>query len=437
MNGNINYGITNPELSNALVSGYRSSQQERNDRLNNQQAQQLNQLKIDSGSAELERLTQERQIMVDFQNQLKAAGKDTNLDTYFDTMISSGIPDYVEKGLVGKQKLNEQKQFAQIMGGADQTAPVVNQQNNVSAQIKSEQPQQINPIMDRINKLVELGTPQSMQTAKILQDQLEFSAKQQKGLDLSERFVPVGKNIFDRQTQSWIRGPSSPDTVVQMGNIDSQIPKLKQGEVYNYATGAVEAKPGSDVYVKQSKEHAKDYKAVLGTFDKINSSIDKVDKILEPSNKSAFSGNFGGYNAYGTRMLPGQNSDMRKTIESFKSDLKQAGLELMRQGGSIGQMTEKEWPIVEQMIASIDPVLSETEARTVFENIKKRFQKIRDDSKEVYDTQWGGTQYHKQIDKQLNNSAPLSDLDKQALDWANANQNDPRAIAIKKKLGVK
>lgn len=500
MAGTIDFGIVKPELATSFGTGYRESQQ-------NRQAQELNQLRLDTGKAEFERLKQERQQMLDFQDKLKSLGKDTNLETYFDHMVSSGIPDYVEKGMMGKQKLNEQRQFARIMGFDDPTAvaprapagmapgaapampatpanalapdaapaapaaptqppanamvaptasaapmapaapaapaaPGAQRPNAVASQFG---PEQIATITDRIQRLTALGTPQAIQTAKILQDQLEMVARQKADQGkLSDRFVPVGKHVFDRQTQQWIKGPASgPDTVVQMGGGAGVPPtKLKPGEVYNPELDRIEAKPGSELYVKQSKEHAKDYKAANGTLTKMDDSIAKIDKILAPANRSAFEGNFGGYNAYGTRMLPGENSDMRKTIDSFKSDLKQAGLELMRQGGSIGQMTEREWPIVEQMIASIDPVLGEAEARNVFEQVKARFERIKAAAQDVYDTQWGQTQYHKGLGAGGRPPAPpaggnMSPEDKQALDWANANPKDPRAAAIKQRLGAK
>lgn len=299
-------------------------------------------------------------------------------------------------------------------------------------------PEQIATISDRISRLVALGTPQAIQTAKILQDQLEMVARQ-KGTT-EAKILPPGAIMVDSSGRQIAINPRAvPGAGAGAGNPPV---KLKPGEVYNKELDRVEAKPGSEIYVKQSKEHAKDYKAANGTLTKMDDSIAKIDKILAPANKSAFEGNFGGYNAYGTRMLPGENSDMRKTIDSFKSDLKQAGLELMRQGGSIGQMTEREWPIVEQMIASIDPVLGEAEARNVFENVKARFQRIKESAQDVYDTQWGQTQYHKALGAGGRNPPPpagggMSPEDKQALDWANANPKDPRAAAIKQRLGAK
>lgn len=136
---------------------------------------------------------------------------------------------------------------------------------------------------------------------------------------------------------------------------------------------------------------------------------------------------------------------MRKTIDSFKSDLKQAGLALLRQGGGVGAMSEREWPIVEQMIASIDPVMGEAEARDVLNKVKARFDRIKGATQDAYDTQWGQTQYHKDLSANKGMSAKTPEVadrggspeDKQALDWANANPKDPRAAAIKQRLGAK
>jgi len=66
----------------------------------------------------------------------------------------------------------------------------------------------------------------------------------------------------------------------------------------------------------------------------------------------------------------------------------------MRSGGSIGQMTEKEWPIVEQMIGSLDPVMGEEDARMAFQKIRARMQRIADDANEIYDNNWSDTQYY-------------------------------------------
>jgi hypothetical protein len=175
----------------------------------------------------------------------------------------------------------------------------------------------------------------------------------------------------------------------------SEAPKLKQGERWNKELGRVEAVPGSDIFVKQSGAHGKDLQALQGVDTKIDSAIGKIDYILSPENKSGFESNFGGYNAYAASRLPGKATDVRKNIDSLKSDLKAAGLELMRSGGSIGQITEREWPIIEGMIGALSPEMSEEEARRQFTKIKSYMENIRKNSRDAYDAEWGETQYHK------------------------------------------
>lgn len=269
-----------------------------------------------------------------------------------------------------------------------------------------------------------VSNPLAAKQADQLQKQYDLLVAREGGEKLSERFVPVGGNIYDRQNQQWDVPPTKQD-------IDELKPKLEKGERWNEETGRVEAVPGSKLYIEQSQKHAKSlqtYKAVNTKVQQIN---EKIDEILSPDNASAFAGNFGGYNAYATQMLPGENSNLRKKIDSFKSNMKAIGLELMRSGGSIGQMTEKEWPIVEQMLGAIDPVLGEEDARMQFERIKARVNNILTNSKDIYSTEWGDTQYYKPIE----GAKALSAQDRQALEWANANPEDPRAAEIKRRLG--
>lgn len=174
-----------------------------------------------------------------------------------------------------------------------------------------------------------------------------------------------------------------------------QPPKLKPGERWNAVEQRVEAVPGSDIHQKQSAAHAKDDAALRGVETKMDTAIQKIAGLLDPKNEDAFNGNFGGYNAYATQYAPGAASEARKTIESIKSDLKAAGLEMMRSGGSIGQMTQQEWPIVERMISTIDPVLGEKKAREEFGKIVAYMESIKENARKVYETEWGGTQFAK------------------------------------------
>jgi len=390
-------------------------------------------------------LQEDRQAMIGLQDQLKAAGKDTNLDSYMDMLINTNRPEMVQQGLLGREKLRQQRleeqrlnasanrerqnqaQINAIIGGGGATPQVspptnalampvaaprdnmqnppgsVNALNADFARLRADQdateaslpltPQASSggdPRLAQIAQLRQLaagGLKGANEAANQIQKQIEFEQKQNPTMELKDRFVPVGKNVFDRQTQKFV-SPPTPNDVSEI------IPTLQKGETWNPETQRVEAVKGSKLYIDQNSKQNKDLQTLKGVNTKTEQALAKIDEIIDPKNASAFAGNFGGYNAYASQMLPGENSNLRKKIDSFKSNMKAVGLELMRSGGSIGTMTEKEWPIVEQMIGALDPVMGEEDARIAFQKIKARMQRIADDANEIYDNNWSDTQYY-------------------------------------------
>lgn len=219
-------------------------------------------------------------------------------------------------------------------------------------------------------------------------------------------------------------------------------PKLKQGERWNPQTQRVEIVPGSDLYNKSKKIHSADFSTLRGVEGQRNLAIQKIDKLLAPENAGAFENLFGGYNAYVTSQLSGKTADLKNQLESLKSNLKTAGLQLIKtgSGGAIGQITEREWPILEGMIATLSPTMTEEEARNALGGIKTFMQNLATNAQETYDASWAESQFYKAPpDKPPSDKPPskLSPEDQQALDWANANPNDPRAAKIKAALGAK
>lgn len=175
MAGQVNYGLIQPNIANYAL-------------------QEQTQLSNQKAKLDIERLESERKIMLDFQKQLADSGKNPDLNAVFDVMIKSGNPDYVAKGLEGKSKLQEQREFASIMGydmkpptaapsarptvapttapmGAPTTVPAVS-----TAPVNALAPQgmsdEASRLTQQINGLLRLGTPQALNTAKVLQTQL-------------------------------------------------------------------------------------------------------------------------------------------------------------------------------------------------------------------------------------------------------------------------
>jgi hypothetical protein len=96
------FNIIKPELAGSFGAGYRASQE-------NRMATEQNQIQLDQ-------LKADREAMVQLQAQLKAAGKNPDLDQVFDALIATGKPDYVMKGIDGKKRLEAQRDYAKANG---------------------------------------------------------------------------------------------------------------------------------------------------------------------------------------------------------------------------------------------------------------------------------------------------------------------------------
>ena len=242
-----------------------------------------------------------------------------------------------------------------------------------------------------------------MTTAGIQQGQLDVS----RGNLALDKAKAAAEAAGGKKVVQWIGNDAGDQTGLDaQGNIVATVPgigkktpaaddiKLKPGE-RKTSEGNVEAIPGSDLYTKQKANYTKDYKGATTVVDKIAEAQARIDRITAEENAAGFAGNFGGYNAaYATQYFPGQTQDVASDIQSLKADLKNAGLELIRNGGSIGQITEAEWPIIQEQLALLTPMLSEDKARDILANVSARLKNIADRAVETYDMQWGETQFY-------------------------------------------
>jgi hypothetical protein len=212
-----------------------------------------------------------------------------------------------------------------------------------------------------------------------------MSAADRERIDLEERRVRIAEEAAAREA-------AKADAIAagERGPTEAQ-----KGEVWNPDEGRYDVVPGTKLYRESSAKHATDYKAKTAVQDRVTESLAKIDYVLADENKDGFGYNFGGYTeAYVGQYVPGQAQDVKNTVESLKADITQAGLELMRAGGSIGAITEREWPLLEKQIAAVTPYVSEKRARDLLENVAQRLKNIQTRATETYDTQWGETQFY-------------------------------------------
>jgi len=197
------------------------------------------------------------------------------------------------------------------------------------------------------------------------------------------------------------------------GMPDSKLLNKDQRWVQKDGEWVAEVIPGTKSDQKLREDFSKDEDTVKTIEDSVKATKEKIDFILSPANKSGFESMFGGYNAkFGTQFLSGNTAAVKQKIESLKSEMKAAGLAIMRSGGGVGQITEKEWKIMENMIDSIDSLMDEKDARKVLEEVASRMGQTEIRAKEKFKSEWGESKYGKQITTQKPSSAVDAALEK-------------------------
>jgi hypothetical protein len=197
------------------------------------------------------------------------------------------------------------------------------------------------------------------------------------------------------------------------GMPDSKLLNKDQRWVQKDGEWVAEVIPGTKSDQKLRGDFSKDEDTVKTIEDSVKATKEKIDFILSPANKSGFESMFGGYNAkFGTQFLSGNTAAVKQKIESLKSEMKAAGLAIMRSGGGVGQITEKEWKIMENMIDSIDSLMDEKDARKVLEEVASRMGQTEIRAKEKFQSEWGESKYGKQITTQKPSSAVDAALEK-------------------------
>lgn len=429
MNGLINFGAVRPELANAFAAGYEGAELARQEKRAANQLSQQREQQLEMGQFDLEQARADRELMRNFQSQLQAAGKDTNLDSYFDMMVSSGRPDLVEKGLLGKEKLRQQRVLEQreaadraaaareqaviqgIISGqgmptganalatgggapaapvnalaappsapagasimtpeATAAAPVAPAAVPTMSEVVAQPPTQADQLLNTISQLRQAaaaGVKGAATAADQLQKQYDLETKQS---DPTKRFLNVGNGVvFDTQTQSYIQNPEgkaktgtpvavldeesgsvvlvSPEEAIGRtpGSQAEKIPK----DFRKKPDGSLEIIPGSPTDMK-NKENAsvgvKTIDAAIGNIDKL---IGPVGNLKEhPGLRSAT-----GPIDVKTPTLFESTANAEAYIQSLQAKASLEGLRTIRgQAGAIGQITEKEWPRLENLLATL------------------------------------------------------------------------------------
>lgn len=147
-------------------------------------------------------------------------------------------------------------------------------------------------------------------------------------------------------------------------------------------------KPGDEL--RWMNQHSKDSQAAMATID---TSTDAATKVMDIKNDPKFGYIFGGYTEKAlSKLAPGEIAGLQSNVDSLKSTLMVAGLNTMRAGGGVGAITEKEWPIFEKLVASLDQKMDEKTATKRLDEIYSYFDRAKSRASETYQKKWSNKQ---------------------------------------------
>jgi len=100
MVGMVDFGIVKPELAGSFGAGVQASQE--------------NRMRTEESQIKLDQLKQDHAAMLQFRQDMQAAGKDPDPNKLFEALIKTGIPENVTKGYEGRRRLKGLEEFAKL-----------------------------------------------------------------------------------------------------------------------------------------------------------------------------------------------------------------------------------------------------------------------------------------------------------------------------------
>ena len=397
----LNFNALTPQGPRGFMQGFTQGQTE-------QVAMEANQLK-------LQELKRDRDEMMQLQEQLKGMGQAPDLDKFLDAYIATGRPEYVEMGIKGKQKLKEQRAYANLIGGAAPSAPVnaMAQQAPVAAApaafgaelgmgmygmaptnaLARPAPAAAAPVnalaqpavagtRKRINDLMTFAAQnpsmasQAMAQAQLLQDQLEMDVrrepKEQLPPRLQDRFVPVGKMVFDRETQQYISPPQS----------SAEAPQPRAAAAREPAAPGAPKPLTAQQEVQRRDKLGKEFKAAANAVQTTQDVLDSIQNVKDAPGLNRATGYLGKLPS----MSEGAAAQAETRFQNLKGKVTALGKAQAAATGAIGSIANQEWKILADQIAALELVkgtgplleqldLVEAQAQGAMERIRDSYQR--------------------------------------------------------------
>lgn len=139
-----------------------------------------------------------------------------------------------------------------------------------------------------------------------------------------------------------------------------------------------------------------------------------------------------GFQALIPSLPTGDARQAQQRLETVKGKVMAFGRQLASLEGKLGNMAVQEWKFVSDSIQALDPAAGNLDVQ--LRDIVRQAKNFATNVQERYDMTYGG-------DGMGEGAAPaaqttMSPQDREALNWANSNPQDPRSAQIKQRLGV-
>jgi hypothetical protein len=462
---------------------------------------QTEQVAMETNQLKLQELKRDRDEMMQLQEQLKGMGQDPDLDKFLDAYIATGRPEYVKMGVEGKQKLKEQRAYANLIGGAAppaptnamaQPAPVAAPAafgaelgtgmygmapTNAMARPAPAAAAPVNALAQpavaetrkRISDLMTFAAQnpnmasQAMAQARLLQDQLEMDSRRGPNeppdvatmRQLGYPTTPAGYEAYrNAQRQERMLSPAEEAQRVRIAAASRAPVQPKEPPPPTAPVAVVDDATGQIKYVTREEALGKtpataiegltpkerqtreakypQATSAVKTFENTSDTlVTDLEKLAKHPGLSSITGIAAG-------RLPGITKEGREAEALFDKIVARGGfqeLQTMRQasptGGALGNVSNQEGAQLRQAFAALDRRQDAPSVRNAITDAIAQIRAAKENIRGAYDLTY---EYKQQT------AAPakptMSPVDKQALDWANSNPNDPRAAAIKQRLGM-
>ena len=220
--------------------------------------------------------------------------------------------------------------------------------------------------------------------------------KDQPGARLQDRFVPVGKLVFDRQEQKYITPPQAAIAATQ----DRPVPagaRQKAPSGYRFtpsgdlepipggpATRATESKPLTPQQETQRRDKlGKEFKSAVNALQTTQDVLDSLQNVKDAPGLDRATGYFG---VYAPSIPEGAAAQAETRFQNLKGKVTALGKAQAAASGAIGSIANQEWKILADQIAALELVkgtgplleqldLVEAQARGAMERIRDAYQR--------------------------------------------------------------